>query len=150
VALKVWATVVSAHLHGTGPSLGASIARFEFILMVVMKIQVFLDCAPCPLVLTTLLDDPEGGRIMFLRNSDICLAVDTAKHLRSLESSAGSCSANEEIPFVLKKLKCQYRINSNGRPRWPRDLTIVSAAAVLYNYPFLTYIILNYYSKMKI
>jgi hypothetical protein len=144
------ATVVSSHFHGTDPSLGASIARFEVIVMVVMKIQVFWDCAPCRLVLTTLLDDPEDGRIMFLRNSDICLAVDTAQHPRSLESSAGSCLANEEIPFVLKKLKYQYRINSNGRPHWPRDLTLVSAAGLLYNYPFLSYIILNYYSKVKI
>jgi hypothetical protein len=46
--------------------------------MVVMKIEVFWDCAPCRLELTILLDDPEDGGIMFLRNSEICLAVDTA------------------------------------------------------------------------
>jgi len=45
--------------------------------MVVMKIQVFWDCEPCRLVLATLLDGPEDEGIMFLRKSEICLAVDT-------------------------------------------------------------------------
>jgi hypothetical protein len=87
--------------------LGTIVTRFEvLVVVVVMKIQVFWHCASCHRALTTLLSvlGPEDEDKALLRNSEICLPVDTTYYLRSSEPSAIG-----EVLFVCRKATVYIR-----------------------------------------